>query len=129
MTTQVDEVESAGMTTSAENVKRGRAIKERRLALGIKSFRQFEAKAGCGRGTVAVAEKGDAAVRGGTYDAIEAALSRLEHEMFMDGPDLITSTIELPSGERVTFSGTDPQGVAEAVDAYRRARERDISRD
>ena len=44
----------------------------------------------------------------------------------MSDPDLITSTIELADAKgrpvRVTFSGSDPSGVADAVNHFLRSR-------
>lgn len=103
---------------------RGQALKRRRLALGYTSLRRFADKVGIGRDTISDAEADAPKVRDSTYDALEAALERLEREFGMSDPDLITSTVELPDHVRVTFSGTDPAGVAEAVEKFLRSRSR-----
>lgn len=107
---------------------RGQVLKRRRLALGFRSLREFARKVGIGRDTIAEAERDEPSVRDSTYEALDAALDRLEREFGMSDPDLITSTVEMtdPQGKpvRVTFQGTDPAGVADAVDKFLRSRSR-----
>lgn len=109
---------------SVRDETRGQAIKRRRLALGFTSLRKFKDEIGIGRDTISEAERDEETVRDSTYEAIEAALDRLERKYGMDDPGLITSTVELPGNVRVTFSGSDPAGVAEAVDKFLRSRSR-----
>ena len=63
---------------------RGHAIKTRRLALGIKSLREFAEASGISREAVTAAEKGLAT--GATYDRAEAWLSRMEEATGHDEP-------------------------------------------
>ena len=123
MSSSMQAVESVAMTASGGNEERGEAIKKRRLALTIRSLRAFEEVSGLGRDTVGKAEAGDPTVRDGTYDAIEASLTRLEEAWGMDDPDLVTSSVELELGGKVYFSGTNPTAVAEAVAAFVKAQE------
>lgn len=55
----------------------------------------------------------------GTFGRIEEWLDKFEHENESDPIPLpaseIGSTIELPNGIKVTFSGTDPEGIADVV--------------
>lgn len=61
---------------------RGHAIKSRRLALGIKSLREFAEKTKVDRTAISNAEDGNGS--GGTYDRLEAWLDRFEEETGVD---------------------------------------------
>lgn len=61
---------------------RGHAIKRRRLALGIKSLRDFADKSGVDRAAITKAEAGDGSE--GTYDRLEAWLTKFEEEVGAD---------------------------------------------
>lgn len=54
-----------------------------------------------------------------TWGRVERTLDQLEHELGMDddAPGRVTSTVSLPTGERVTFTG-DAAGVAEAATRF-----------
>lgn len=61
---------------------RGHAIKRRRLALGIKSLRDFADKSGVDRAAITKAEDGNGSE--GTYDRLEAWLTKFEEEVGAD---------------------------------------------
>lgn len=63
---------------------RGEAIKRRRLAMGIKSVREFSEATGVDRGALSKAEAGQASE--GTYERVESWLDRMEHETGHDEP-------------------------------------------
>lgn len=83
---------------------RGEDVRRRRLALGIKSLREFADATGIDREALSRVEKGEAA--SGTYDRAEAWLDRTEAE---DGgaPDGAASPI------RLTFH--DVYGIGEII--------------
>lgn len=66
---------------------------------------------GMDRETVAAAEAGRPGTQARNYGAIESTLTRLETEI---GMDEVTVVVDLPSGARVSFTGT-PEGAAEAA--------------
>lgn len=82
---------------------RGHTIKERRLALGIKSVREFATASGIDREALSNAEKGQGS--SGTYDRAESWLSRMEEET---GHDEHT-----PEPLRFTFH--DVYGIGELI--------------
>lgn len=84
---------------------RGEGIKARRLALGIKSLREFAEATEIDRQALSNAEKGQGS--SGTYDRAEAWLARMEEETGLDEP-----TPE-PNLIRLTFH--DVYGVGEIV--------------
>lgn len=63
---------------------RGQDIKSRRLALGIKSVREFAEASGIDREALGKAERGQAS--SGTYDRAEAWLAGMEEETGHDEP-------------------------------------------
>lgn len=64
---------------------RGHSIKERRLALGIKSVREFATASGVSREAVTAAEEGRASA--GTYERLEAWLDAFDEEVGNDVPE------------------------------------------
>lgn len=110
------------MTTGTEQAHRllfvtegeiGPELKRRREALGL-SVRQLASLAKVDRGRLGALERGEPGVRPSTIGAVRSALERLEQELGQDSPDLVTNTIELPDGTKVTFVGP-ADGVAEAA--------------
>lgn len=102
-----------------DDTSRGEALKRRRLALGIKSLREFAEGTGIDRGALAKAEQGVAS--DGTYERAEAWLTRQEVENGHDDEPAA-------GGTEVTLRGVygideliykspsqDPDIVAEAV--------------
>jgi transcriptional regulator with XRE-family HTH domain len=87
------------------NETRGNEIKARRLALGIKSVREFAEASGIDREALGKAERGLGS--GGTYDRAEAWLARMEEETGHDEPALAAAPI------RLTFH--DVFGVGEII--------------
>lgn len=71
-------VNGAGLRP-VNNETRGEAIKRRRLALGIKSVRQFAERAGVDRQAVGRAERGETTTPG-TLERLEAWLDRFEED-------------------------------------------------
>lgn len=63
---------------------RGHGLKARRLALGIKSVREFAEASGIDREALGKAERGQGSA--GTYDRAEAWLDRMEEETGHDEP-------------------------------------------
>lgn len=63
---------------------RGHSIKARRLALGIKSLREFAEASGISREALTAAEKGSGSAA--TYDRADAWLDRIEEETGHDEP-------------------------------------------
>ena len=113
------------MTVMAERAPRvlyvtdgdiGRDIRMRREALGL-SVRELALKATVDRATLTKLEAGDPTVRASTIGAVRTCLDRLEQEVGQDTPDLVTNTIELPDGTKVTFAGP-ADGVAEAASRF-----------
>lgn len=82
---------------------RGHTIKERRLALGFKSLREFAEKSGIDREALSKAERGQGS--SGTYDRVEAWLSRFEEETGHDEP----------STEPLRFTFHDVYGIGEII--------------
>lgn len=64
---------------------RGHGIKARRLALGIKSLREFAEASGISREALTAAEKGEGSAA--TYDRAEAWLGGMEEETGNDEPE------------------------------------------
>lgn len=64
----------------------GRRLRDRRIRMGI-SVRQLADAAGVDRGRLAKLEAGDGHVRETTVGKVDAALTRLEHEMGMEDSD------------------------------------------
>jgi transcriptional regulator with XRE-family HTH domain len=76
--------------------------------------------AGLDRGALRRALDDSPSTTGRTLGKIDRALDDLEHELGIDDSERgerVTSTITLPTGERITFSG-DPAGVAEAATRF-----------
>lgn len=113
MTTEVEQAHRLLFVTEGEI---GPELRQRREALGL-SVRQLASLAQVDRGRLAALESGDPAVRASTIGAVRSTLERLEHEMGEDTPDLVTNTIELPDGTKVTFVGS-ADGVAEAASKF-----------
>jgi transcriptional regulator with XRE-family HTH domain len=76
--------------------------------------------AGLDRGALRRALDDSPATTTRTLGKIDRALDSLEHELGIEDDAegaRVTSTITLPTGERITFSG-DPAGVAEAATRF-----------
>lgn len=103
---------------SVIDAKGGAALRARRERLGM-SARALEKEAHVNRATIAAAEAGES-VRPSSLRMIEAALARLEDEMSgpYDRKGEATSTVELPSGERVTFAGPSDDVVIDLVEKF-----------
>ena len=97
----------------------GEAIKARRVALGM-TRTALANKAGVDRSRVARAESGQT-MHDATLHAIEKALDEREAEL-ADRPaqrqGRSTSTIELASGDRVTFAGDSTGDVIDLVEEF-----------
>lgn len=91
-----------------ESSSRGERIKARRLALGIKSVREFAEASGISRDALGPAENGRAS--SGTYERAEAWLDRMEAETGHDEP-VESSTSREPI--RLTFH--DVFGIGEII--------------
>jgi transcriptional regulator with XRE-family HTH domain len=121
-------IEGAPLTLSSVVVAKdaGEQIRTRRERLGM-SVRALATESGVDRSRIAAAESGHS-VRPATLGAIEAALDRLEDEMSgpYDSKDRSTSTVTLPSGERVTFEGPSSDVVIDLVEKFL-ARQRNAS--
>lgn len=107
---------------SVDQAARGQNIKQRRLALGIKSQHTLSKESGVSRDAVMAAEKGAASNE--TYDRLEAWLSRMEEEVGMDAPDfesagLVTFRLSGNFGVEVTVQGP-VENVAELEQAVER---------
>jgi transcriptional regulator with XRE-family HTH domain len=72
---------------------RGEAIKQRRLALGLKSVRVFAEESGIDREALGKAEKGLGS--GGTYERAESWLTRQEVENGHDDPETAATPLRL----------------------------------
>jgi transcriptional regulator with XRE-family HTH domain len=94
----------------------GKSIKDRREALGI-SLRELAKLTPVDRGRLSLLEKGDPAIGPTFIGAVTSTLERLELLVGQDTPDVVTSTIDLPDGTKVTFSGP-ADGVAEAATRF-----------
>lgn len=84
---------------------RGHSIKRRRLALGIKSLREFSEASGISRDALTPAEKGQGS--DATYERAEAWLDRMEDEVTSDDDTLAAAPI------RLTFH--DVYGIGEII--------------
>lgn len=93
------------LTMESDEKARGEGIKARRLALGIKSVREFADAAGIDREALGNAEKGVGSP--GTLDRAEAWLRRQEVENGYDEPSEVAPPI------RLTFH--DVYGVGEII--------------
>lgn len=82
---------------------RGHSIRDRRLALGIKSVREFAEAAGIDRGAVTKAENGEGSE--GTYLRLESWLDRMEEETGTD------DTVREP----LRFTFHDVYGIGELI--------------
>lgn len=113
-------LEDVALTLSSVVVTEGAGerVRARRERLGM-SVRALAVEAGVDRSRIAAAESGQP-VRTSTMGAIEAALDRLEEEMSgpFDRKDRSVSTVELPSGERVTFEGPSSDAVIDLVEKF-----------
>lgn len=85
------------------NETRGYELKARRLALGIKSVREFADASGIDREALGKAEKGQGSA--GTYERAEAWLDRMEEETGHDEP----------SAEPLRFTFHDVYGIGELI--------------
>lgn len=82
---------------------RGHALKARRLALGIKSVREFAEASGIDREALGKAERGQGSPS--TVDRAEAWLSRMEEETGHDEP----------TAEPLRFTFHDVYGIGELI--------------
>lgn len=82
---------------------RGHELKARRLALGIKSVREFADASGIDREALGKAERGQGST--GTYDRAEAWLERMEEETGHDEP----------ASEPLRFTFHDVYGIGELI--------------
>lgn len=85
-----------------DNGQRGAAIKRRRLAIGIKSLREFAEATGVDRAALTKAEAGQGSTA--TYERVEAWLDRHEEETGHDEP-----------AEPLRFTLHDVFGVGEII--------------
>lgn len=85
------------------NETRGHGIKSRRLALGIKSVREFAEASGISREALTAAERGEASA--GTYERAEAWLDSFEEEAGHDEPSV----------EPIRFTFHDIYGIGELI--------------
>lgn len=85
------------------NEDRGQRIKGRRLALGIKSVREFAAATGIDRETLAKAERGQASAA--TMERAEAWLTGMEE----------TTGHDEPSREPIRVVVRDVEGIGEII--------------
>lgn len=83
---------SAGLSAVTEE-SRGQAIVRRRLALGIRSVREFEKAAGVSRPAITSAEEGHGSEA--TYQRLEAWLDRFEDDTEKQSPDNGDDMVEL----------------------------------
>lgn len=72
---------------SAVDGETAHKMKARRMALGL-SVKKLAELAGVDRGTLTALESADPRMRDSTVGAVDAALSRLEHELGMDMPSM-----------------------------------------
>lgn len=97
----VEPIEAGSLPMSDET--RGHTIKSRRLALGIKSLREFAEASGVSREALTAAEKGQGSAA--TYERVEAWLGRMEEETGQDEP----------TSEPLRFTFHDVYGVGELI--------------
>lgn len=106
-------VQDAAESAAVTDVDRGAKIQERLDALGI-SDREFHATTGIDRKTLRRAVVGKETTRPSTYDAIEAAIDKLERRVAGapqtralgdPGDDLVEFTIEGNFGVRAVVKG------------------------
>lgn len=89
-----------------DDEKRGERIRQRRMAHGIKSLREFAERSGVSRDAVTAAETGSASQA--TYERLEAWLDRFEHEVGADDhheDDQVEFKISGNFGVNVTIRG------------------------
>lgn len=94
---------SAAGSLPVSNLTRGQKLKTRRLALGIKSVREFAEASSIDREALGKAEKGQGSP--GTYERAEAWLDRMEE---------VTGHDE-PSSEPLRFTFHDVFGIGEII--------------
>jgi transcriptional regulator with XRE-family HTH domain len=105
----VREVHERGDFAVVTAETRGEAIRQRRMAFGLRSVREFAERTGLARETVTRAEHGEASE--GTYQRLEAWLDAFEHEIGADEPaapvsiEQIEFTVEGDFGVKVTVKG------------------------
>lgn len=96
---------------------RGQEIKRRRLAVGIKSLREFSEATGVSRNAITAAEDGHGSTA--TYERLEAWLGRFDEEIGNDEPaDVEQMEVTVDSeGVRVTVKApvTDPEALRSSV--------------
>lgn len=109
------------MSTTHE-VPRALRIGQRIDRLGI-SEREFAVLARVDRGTIRKIRAGEK-VRSSSIGKVEAQLDQLERDVGLDLPPSseVVSTIALPDGTQVTFSGLDPEAAAQAASEFLRRR-------
>lgn len=114
----IQQVAPRFLLVSADDRTPGEQVEARRKRLGM-SKTQLAQEARVHRNSIAAIEAGT----GGRDKlmVVEATLDRLEEEVGVDTPDLVTNTITLPDGTRVVFAGT-ADGVAEAAAKFLRDR-------
>lgn len=93
----------AAGSTPMSNETRGHGIKRRRLALGIKSVREFAEASGIDREALGKAERGQGSA--GTYDRAESWLASKEEELGHDEPP----------AEPLRFTFHDVYGIGELI--------------
>lgn len=112
----------AGLLTVVDQEARGQNIRQRRLALGIKSVREFEKASKVSREAITAAESGAASQA--TYERLEAWLTRFEEEAGVEAPEgegsgLVTFRLSGNFGVEVTVQGPI-ENVAELEEAVER---------
>lgn len=103
---------------------RGQAIRSRRTRLG-KSVRFLANEANVDRGAATRAENDEPGVSDLTYQRLEGALDRLEHQRGIDDPERTLFILELPDGTKVRMprTGGTPEEIARAAAEFLRSRE------
>lgn len=91
----------------------GEQVTRRLERIGINN-QDFAMRAGVHARTLRKIRHDDPSVEAASRAKVLRALDELEHELGLDDPDHVTSYIDLPSGERVTFEGSSDE-VAEQV--------------
>jgi transcriptional regulator with XRE-family HTH domain len=98
---------------TSTNETRGRALKRRRLSLGIKSISELHRESGLSREAITAAEEGHGSTA--TYERLEAWFDRFEHETGSDAGEaaahmennngIVEFTVEGDFGVRVVVRG------------------------